>query len=680
MLNPSDWIYDLETFPNIFTAAFKHPNTGTRVIFEISDRKNESVQLYEFLNALAAMKCRLVGFNNNGFDYPILHFFINHFHAGITVEVLYEKAQQIINTPWERRFENVVWESETLITQIDLFKVHHFDNDARRTSLKMLEYNMCLPNISDLPFEPGTILDDQQKDVLIVYNWDDVDATESFYIESLDMLEFREELSEKYGRNYLNYNDKKIGTSHLINELERQMPGSCYTYDNGYKQLQQTHRDHIALLEVIFPYVKFKRPEFERVRQELASKVIYHTKGVFEDLSAVLDGFKFDFGTGGIHGSVDPCVVESNEESVIYDWDVASYYPNLGIVNRLFPAHLYETFCDIYREIYEQRKQYKKGTPLNLALKLALNGAYGDSNSKYSPFYDPFYTMSITINGQLLLCMLAEHLMEIPGLKMIQINTDGLTVQCPAQYITHMENVCKWWEEYTCLELESAIYNRMFIRDVNNYIGEYQDGKLKRKGAYAHERIIDNPSTQERQWHQNHSCLIAPKAAEAALVRGEDIETFIRNHDNDFDFMLRTKIKGQDYLLFGEQKQQKVTRFFVSNAPGSGSLLKISPPVKRATVGQWKRKNGITDDFYYMVINELKSQDPKTPDLDSTGLPWDERINTKNRSRYENRTTNIVQGYGVKICNNVKDFNRVELDYGYYINEARKLVEPLKNR
>jgi len=49
-------------------------------------------------------------------------------------------------------------------------------------------------------------------------------------------------------------------------------------------------------------------------------------------------------------------------------------------------------------------------------LKLALNGTFGDSNNIYSVFYDPQFTMAITVNGQLMLCMLAERLMTIPGL------------------------------------------------------------------------------------------------------------------------------------------------------------------------------------------------------------------------------------------------------------------------
>lgn len=681
--NPLDWVYDLESYPNIFTAGFLHPNSGHRILFEVSEWKNEVNELVQFLYNLKQAGCRLIGFNNVGYDYPMLHFIIENHYYNLNVTHIYEKNAAIINTPWHNRFENVIWDSDTHIRQIDLYKIHHFDNEARRTSLKMLEFNMCSDSVEDLPFPPGTVLTREQSRELVKYNWHDIDETEAFYIASIEMIEFREQLSEKYNANYMNHNDKKIGTSYLISELERLIPGSCYTRDlNNKKVPRQTYRDSINIGEIIFPYIQFKDPEFERIKLWLSSQVITETKGTFKDVSATIDGFKYDFGTGGIHGSIASTVVCSDDDFELWDWDVKSFYPQLAIKNKLFPEHLSAQFCDIYEEIYNQRLQHDKGTALNLALKLALNGSYGDSNSKFSPFYDPKFTMSITINGQLLLCMLAQYLIDIPGLTMVQINTDGMTVRCPRVHIETMKKICKWWEDYTCLELESAIYKRMFIRDVNNYIAEKTDGKLKRKGAYAYERISENPHTQERQWHQNHSSLVVPKAAEAALVHGQCIDDFIRNHDNIFDFMLRTKVGRSDQLIIsdqsGNEKQlQKITRYYIGT--DGGSLTKISPPAKGHKVGTWKRKNGITDEYYRAVLRELKHYD-KVPvhDLDSKLTPWDERINTKNRSKYEIRRTNFNTGWLVAPCNNMVDADRSNINFDYYIAEAEKLVNPLR--
>lgn len=665
------WIYDLESYPNVFTASFKHPLTGTRRFFAATDWENNLDELWSFLSGLRESGCQMVGFNNVGYDYPMLHHFLTQYHPGINGEFMYWKNAAIIATPWNDRFSNVIWERDRLIPQVDLFLIHHFDNEAKRTSLKMLEFNMRSPNIEDLPFPPGTALTGEQTHELIRYNNHDVDETEKFWIETLPQIEFRQELTKRYGQDYTNFNDTKIGEQYFIRELEDRQPGSCYIQVDGRRVVRQTCRDQIDLSRAVFPYIQFERPEFQRVRNWLANQVITETKGVFLDLTATVNGFEYVFGAGGIHGSVESQTVASDDEYVIYDWDVASYYPNLAIANRIYPEHLGELFCDVYLDVFEQRKHYPKGSPENAMLKLALNGVYGKTNSEYSPFYDPLYTMSITINGQLLLCMLAEQLIKIPNLSVIQINTDGITVRLPRVHVDHMNTVCQWWQDFTKLTLESVVYRRMFIRDVNNYIAETDKGKLKRKGAYCY--------GDDLGWHQNQSFQIVAMAAEEALVFDVPIEVTIMGHGNLYNFMGRTKVGRADNLILQQHghtiELQRICRYYVSD--DGGSMFKISPPVQGSKIGQWKRANGLTDGFYRGVLVELALVGGEGP-LDSTGVPWDERIHTKNRSVYNERRTAVESCHLVTPCNDISVASFRNLDYTYYINEARKLVEPLR--
>jgi DNA polymerase elongation subunit (family B) len=429
---------------------------------------------------------------------------------------------------------------------------------------------------------------------------------------------------------------------------------------------------------VILPYINFERPEFQRIENWFRNKTITETKGAIQDLNCTINGFQFDFGTGGIHGSVESQVVTSDDEWIIEDWDVASYYPNLAIKNNLAPAHLGETFCTIYEDVYQQRKGHAKGTAENAMLKLALNGVYGDSNSKFSPFYDPAFTMAITVNGQLSLCMLAEHLMKLTSLTMIQINTDGLTVRYPRAHKQWVHDVCAWWEQLTKLELEDVEYSRMFIRDVNNYIGEYPNGKMKRKGAYEY----------DLGWHQNHSALVVKKAAEAALLRGKDIRDFITRHSDIFDFFLRVKVPRASRLHWGDEIIQNTTRYFIST--DGDSLRETRQP--KGVIGEYKRANRLTDTYFNEVIAEI-----------GTGV-WDERIHTKNKSVYQETITEHNTGYTVQVCNRLPAvFDRVdadnfdgdggdiaeftwvcdemmsEINYEWYIKETEKLVKPLLN-
>lgn len=635
----TDYVYDIETYLDLFCVDITHVATRTRWIFEVSERVNQSAQFVAFIYALQAAGARMFGFNNEGFDWPVVDHCIKRFHAdgGFSALDAHEKANRIFasqNGPG--RWEHNVWPSDRIVTQGDLFKIHHFDNMARSTSLKKLEINMRAGRVVDLPYPPDQPTTSAQKDEIIAYMCHDVAQTVEFYLHSLDQIKFRDELAVKYPDmgDVLNMNDTKIGKKFFERELERAgVP--CYDRINGRRQPKQTCRDQIALRDVISPRVVFQHPEFNRIKTYLENRVLtkpevddlrtesaVETKGVFKDLSATIDGFSYVFGTGGIHGSVSSTTVRECDEYEIWDWDVASYYPNLAISNGFFPAHLSTAFCDIYQQVYDMRQGYKKGTAENAMLKLALNGVYGDSNNKYSPFYDPQYTMAITINGQLMLCMLAEWLTTKTDLiQMIQINTDGLTVRVHKSLVEWMKQVCAFWESHTGLELESVQYDAMHIRDVNSYLAVKHNGGIKRIGAYAYVTPMEDPNTRERPWHKDHSMLVVRRAAEAAMVHGRSVEDFIFAHRDPWDFMLSVKVPRSSYLMHGNRRVQNTTRYYVST--DGAALMKHMPPLKGQTAY---------------------------------------------------REMSVQAGWTVTDVNDASAFRWDNVNWYYYINEARKLV------
>lgn len=699
-INPRDYGYDIEVYPNAFTVRFIHIATDTRWKFEISHRRNDLSQLSQFVTQLQACDARGVGYNNVGFDYPVLHRII--LQQLDDPRVIYDLAMKLIKGSKDEKFALQVWDRDRLFEQLDLIMVWHYNKEnpvtgTEPTSLKALEIAMRMDDVEDLPFPVGTVLNDEQIDELHRYNEHDVIATIWFYVRSLTQIKLREELSATFGKNFLNHSNTKMGGDILIHECEK---AGIEFFDRvgGKRVKRQTIRPSINLGECIFPYVRFERPEFEDVRALLASKTITETKGVFKGLNADVNGLKYYFGTGGIHASVESRIFESNETHQIIDVDVESFYPKLTIENKIYAEHLGVEFCPAYDGLFNMRKGYPKGTALNAAIKEALNAAYGNSNNAYSVFLDPKVTMTITLNGQLLLCMLVEQMIKIPGLEMIQANTDGITYYCPREYIEHTRTLCKWWEQLTCLKLEEAQYSRMFIRDVNSYIAEYEGGALKRIGAYAHERMDENPGTREVPYGKDPSGLIVPKAAEAALVRGEDIRTFIMNHKDDYDFMCRAKVPRSNKLVMRwpeydnvELELNSIIRYFVSNT--GGTLVKIAQPT--GEIGTWKRAAKVSDTVYSQVIAEISGKGAQgckncdgtgkfynMPDntcscVDTAGIPWDERIHTKNRSKHDKREMGICVGQRVTDCSNVKNFDRSNVNYNYYVEQAEKLVKPL---
>ena len=598
----------------------------------------------------------------------------------VTAADMYAVTERIINTPWERRFDNLIPAWKRILKQCDLFKLNHFDNEAKRCSLKQLEFVMRSDDIQDLPYPPGVPLEetDEVANVVLTYNRHDVGQTAKFANHCKKAIDFRASMTEKYGKDFTNFNDTKIGKQYFQMCLEK--AGIKLRDDNG--QLIQTHRDYLDLGDLVFPYVRFERPEFQAVIKQLNASRITETKGAL-NIKTTVDGFEFVFGLGGIHGSVSGESFFSDDEFVVIDADVASYYPNIAIKNKVYPEHLTEKFCEVYEDVYNQRKSYKKGTVENAAMKLALNGVYGDSNSKYSVFYDPKYTMTTTINGQLMLCMLAEQLMKIPRCTMIQINTDGLTVKCPRDYMNHYYSICDWWQKLTNLELEYVDYKAMYVRDVNNYIAVGIDDKIKKKGAYVDSGAHEEGG--ELGWHQNHDALVIKKAASAAILNGVSIPEFIRNHDDIFDFFLLAKVGRTDSLelrndidwdgvtVFENQtmeKIQRISRYYVSN--DGDRLVKIMKPLKRRT-------NNV-DMVYRGWVSKKVSGFNKNLTVTSQ-YEYDNALAVGYRSKdggdythTPKREIGIQSEYTVTVVNTITPELTYDVNYAFYIKEAEKLV------
>jgi len=640
------YAYDIEVYPNVFTFTIQHVDSELSATLQIGHLKNDRDELVTLLKKLNTLGGQLVGFNNLGYDYPVLHHIVSRTKSSWSIEKLnasiYGKSQAIFESgSMNRGFEHIIWHNNQLVEQIDLFKIHHFDNKAKMTSLKALEIAMRSQNVCDLPFKPGTVLDEDQTRELVEYNKHDVRETVKFYHESLDEIAFRETLVEQFGPSIINHNDTKIGQTYFVTRLE-DAGVFCYDFDDGKREPRQTKRGALPVEDLLFDYISFERPEFQAVHTWLRGYTINGTKevlsrlpvedmgelaeyadmklvtGKVKELNTVVDGFKFVFGTGGLHGCVDPQIIASDDEFVILDLDVVSYYPSIAIENGLYPEHLSHKYCEIYTDVKEQRKQHAKGTAENAMLKLALNGIYGKSNDKFSPFYDPKYTMEVTINGQLLLCMLSEAVLNVPGVSMIQANTDGVTILVPREKLDDVESIAFAWEFQTGLELESVEYSRMFIRDVNNYIAEKYDGSLKRKGVYEY----------EIEWHQNPSSLVVKKAAEAYLTQGVNIRQFITDHVDEFDFLRRVKVPRSSRLEYRDGDEadviQNITRYYVSKT--GGTLIKIMPPLK-----------GKTDE----------------------------------------REFNVEKGVLCTIANDFEGLDRANLDVDFYVQETYKLIEPL---
>jgi hypothetical protein len=594
-LNKKLWLIgDWETYPNCALLVMKIIGTDLTFSFEISGFRDDRDALYSLLCWMRDNHAIFCGFNIVGFDGPLIHLFMK-MNGKATAETIYAKAMSIIKAQDDDKFANMVYPSDRDFQWCDLYRICHFDNRARSTSLKALEFNMRMSNISDLPFPVGTYLNAEQIKVLKKYCHHDVKATELFHEKCQEQIAFREDLTAKHGRDFMNHSDVKIGKEIFQMELEK-AGVDCYEYGPFGRQPRQTKRPTIALRDCIPSWIKFNHPEFNRVKDWLSQQVITETKGVFNDLTAHVGGLDFYFGTGGLHASVENEYLVADDEHMILDVDVTSLYPSLAITQKLYPAHLGIKFVEVYERLKEQRVSYKKGTAENAMLKLALNGVYGASGDKFSIFFDPLFTMSITLSGQMMIAMLAERLAAIDGVRLIQVNTDGITMRLPRAAKPHVDFATFMWEDETKLQLESVEYSKMVIRDVNNYIAVSTKGSVKRKGAYE----------WDIEWHQNASFLVVQKVAEKVLVEGAPIRETLEQWPDKYDFFGRVKVPRNSKLVIHEdgvdRELENTQRYYVSTE--GGQLFKIMPPLAKKP-DQWRRI-GVESGWSVCPCNDIR--------------------------------------------------------------------------
>ena len=281
-------------------------------------------------------------------------------------------------------------------------------------------------------------------------------------------------------------------------------------------------------------------------------------------------------GYGGIHGAIPNFVWEETEDRTIKNEDVGSYYPHLCTINGYTSRNIPSP--KIYEDVLETRMKAKadgdKATAN--ALKLVCNTTYGAMLNKYNDLFDPLMGRSVCISGQLYLLELAEHCYrEIEGLRIVQLNTDGIMVECAKTDLDKLKEICDEWQSRTGFELEEDSVVKIAQKDVNNYVEVQPGGKSKAKGGY----LVKGISTVGA-FNINNSCCIVATALKEYFVNGTPVEDTINNCDDIFQFQIVAKAGAkyrEAYHVVGDEKEpvQKVNRVYATADTKYGKLFKV---------------------------------------------------------------------------------------------------------
>lgn len=591
-------VIDLECFPNFFSQVSFDIHAKDVIEHVVHPARNEFPQMVQYFEDCIGTTA-FIGYNIHEYDYPFIHYILKNKKRllGLTIDELvadlYKKGQSIIK---DERPSIAHWHKK--INYLDLFRVHHFNNAAKRTSLKALQIAMRWPKVQDLPFEYFQEIDSSQIDSVQSYCLNDVMSTYQFFLESAEEMKFRSRISKEYGIDATNLPDVKIGEEILVIENAKALGLSV-----GELKKMRTKRGMIPLKDLILDYVKFNSKEFNGALDFFKNTIVDadETKGS-ADYSVLYGGMNYDFGLGGIHGTCGNGVFKSDDEGDLILVDVSSYYPNLAIRNKFYPKHLSETFCNVGEALYDKRMKAKAEGDNQMvgAIKLALNGAlFGKSNDQYSAMYDPAFMLSITINGQLLLCMLSEQIVDA-GIETIQINTDGILVKCTKEQRKTLDELCDAWQELTSLSLDYDLFETVVQRDVNNYIGKFTNGKIKYKGTFD----------IHKAWNKDHSMRVVSQAVSDYFLKGTPVRETIESCEEIYDFCISQKVGKQftsehHYIVDGElrvDKIQRINRFFVTNSGGALVKRKTATGASNRLVAGNQVK--LFNDYYHDTMDE----------------------------------------------------------------------------
>lgn len=658
-MNKKLFIWDIETYPNFFLAVFKCIITGKYNYFEISDRKSDQINLKKFLNEQVK---GLIGFNNLNFDYPVLHNTILKSNKLLTAQEIYKEVEIIINTKY-----SAIWDNQIKIPQLDLYRIWHYDNKNKSTSLKWLEFAMRLPNVEDLPYKPGTVLTFDQMDEIISYCKNDIEATEKFYNLSSKHIEIRKFYTQLEGMNLINASEIKMSKEIFGKYLSKEMKIDI-------KELfkMRTERSEVVIKDIIFDYLKFNDPVNQEILDKFNSYKWIDTSNMSKEqakkyaisFSRPYKNVIREYAEGGLHSFGKAGIYESDNDYILVDVDFASYYPHISFRNKLHPEHIPEPiFSKIYEGFYKDRKNYDKKDPRNYVLKIILNGSYGLSKDKYAFLYDPKWQLAICINGQLMLTLLTEKVFDvIPEALIIFENTDGAMYKIPRSKLDLLNKACKEVEEIVNIPLETQTCEKIIIRDVNNYINIISESNIKFKGVFE----ID------RDYHKNHSKRIVSIALANYFINNISVEDTIYNHLNKtkysfaenydiYDFCLGAKMKGQNELVqrywkgydLIEDPLSKMNRYYISNV--GVELIKKLPPLEKhhlTETDKYKLKFDPNQMNIFDIIEDVK--------VDAT-----------------DRDENLEAGYKCTLFNKYKEYN-YDLNYDYYIKECYNIIDKLK--
>jgi len=568
-------ILDTEVYKDYFLLMAMHLGSG----------KVETFELYEGHNGLYGIRTLMardttVGFNSIGYDLPIIAAAL----SGKTNQEIKDISDKII-VGGKRHWQLGV-KVPSIWDHIDLIELA-----IGQASLKIYGGRLHAPKMQDLPIEPDASIDAEQRALLREYCRNDLEMTAMLYKHLQPQIALRVTMGEQYGVDLRSKSDAQIAEVVIGSEIGRL--GGCAEKPVIKKGYSFRYKDP--------GFISFVSADLQTMfKRVLATDFTLSANGSVEmpawlkSERITIGNAQYQMGIGGLHSCEKRQFIEASSDEVLADWDVASYYPNIILGQRLSPTHLGDNFLSVFQSIVTRRLDAKRSGDKVTAdvLKIVINGTFGKLGSKYSFLYSPDLMAQTTISGQLALLMLIER-MEIAGIKVVSANTDGIVLHAPKSLNYKMECIAWDWMLDTSYELERTNYRAIASRDVNNYVAVMLNGKTKGKGVFASPSLAKNPD-----------CQIVYDAVAARIANGTPIERTIRRCDDIRRFVTVRRVTG-GALWRGENIGKAIRYYYATSVPSEETIRYVKNgnkvPLSEGTRPLMQLPDAFPDDVDYDV-------------------------------------------------------------------------------
>ena len=650
-----DALYDTECYPNYWLLKFRP--VGQPVI--TASLREGQVFSPDQISAIAGLfrDYTVISFNGIRYDVPMITAAL----MGLPPERLKVINDQIIvdKVP--------AWK----LGLVDWRPYDHIDVMGVIPGMGGMKYKAAIihaKSIQELPYQVDAVLTEDQIPHVDSYCENDLDLLEALYNYVKPQIDMRIDYSARYGVDLRSQSDAQIAETILKLRCEKALG----------KQLKKLEINPNLAFKYDAPeFIQYNLPQLQRALATVKNAMFRlgadNKVGLpreIKDLEISIGLLKYQMGIGGLHGSELKTAQKTDDQYILKDLDVASYYPSLIINSGEWPKALGAVFLHEYvalkverleqKAIAQQHKKaknliWKEAATRDAVGKIILNGTFGKLLSAYSILFAPKMGIQTTMTGQLSLLMLIEwH--EHYGIPVISANTDGIVIKCPRDKEEISKHLVTEWEKRTSLTMEESLYSAIYTRDVNNYIAVYTNGDIKRKGEYGKGDLIYKKAPGEE---------ICTDAVVEYLTKGTLIESTIKGCRDITKFITMQNVKNGANKMWGI---------------GPDPDAKVADMLPVLEANEWVRagrrwvRAGSGD--VAVLAGEAYQQCffPQRPEYLGKVIRW--YYGTNSPGPIVNAVSgNIVPlSYGAQPCMTLPDQFPSDIDYDWYIKKSMQIL------